>query len=78
MCRAEPRRVAVIGAALQHGMADEGRGQAVAGEERRLEGQQAKQLIPQSVIVQHTSFAPSPGLWRHVMHAPDAEWLDRL
>ena len=59
-------------------MADEGRGQAVAGEERRLERQQAEQLIPQSVIVPHATLAPCPGLRRDVVHALDAEWLDRL
>ena len=40
---AKPRGVAAVRAALQHRMADERGRQAVAGEERRLERQQAEQ-----------------------------------
>ena len=53
MHRPESRRVAAIGAALQHRMADKGGWQIVAREEPRLERQQAEQLIPQTVIVPH-------------------------
>ena len=76
--RAEPRRVAAIRAALQHRMADECRRQAMAGEECRLERQQAEQLVPEPGIMPHPAFAPGPDLRRHVVDALDAKRPDRL
>ena len=73
MRRAEPLAVALTGTGLQHGMADEGRGQAVLGEPGRLERQQAQQPVPKPRVVPHAMGAPGPDLGRNVMHAGDAQ-----
>jgi hypothetical protein len=73
---AKPRGVAGVAAAFQYGVADEGRGQVVAREKRRLERQQAEQTVPQSGIVLHTVFSPRPDLGRDIMRAGNAKRSD--
>jgi hypothetical protein len=69
---AEPGGVAAIGAGLQYRVADEGRGQAVTGEEFRLERQQAEQALPQPRKFAHPVLPPGPDLRCHVVHPRNA------
>ncbi len=73
MLVAEASAVASIGAALQDRVADETRRQSVASKERRLEGQQAQQPVPQSRIASHAALAPRPDLRGDVVHPLYAE-----
>ncbi len=76
MTGAEPPGIPGIGAGLQHRMTREARLQTVAGEEFRLERQQAEQPLPQPGELPHAMLAPGPDLGGDIMHARDAERRD--
>ncbi len=78
MAVAEALGIAVVRPGLQHGVADEADGHAVAGEELFLERQQAEQAVPQPRKAAHSALAPGPNLGRHVMHAFQAQTFDAL
>ena len=73
---AEAGGVALIGAGLQHGVAGEGGGQVVAGEELDLEGEEDEQTVPQAGVFQNAVLAPGPDLRADIVDAFEAERLD--
>ena len=76
MAGAKALGIAGASAAFQHRMTDEIRRQAMPGEERRLERQQAKQFFPQAGKMLHPAFPPGPRLGRDVVGAGNAERRD--
>jgi hypothetical protein len=67
--------VAAIGAAFQHGMADEARGDAGIVEQHGFEGQQAEDAIHPLPHLLHPPWPPRPDLRRDIVDDGDAERL---
>src|SRR5205807_2672448 len=67
---AKPRRVALVGAALEHRMADIAGGEADAFEIRRLERQEGQEMVVPARHPPGAAAAPGPDHRRDVMN----EW----